>query len=207
MRNVCSKSDISFHERKYTMADKVLFGFKNVYYSKITESGTTITYGTPAKFSTEGAGGVSIALSPRGETFEKYADDVLWFADAVNQGYEGDLVLTNITDSFKKDIMKYTQDTNGALVESANTTFEKFALGFEVQGNEKPTRTWYYYCTVTRPNDEANTKEASMSTNDKTLNIIASPRPTDEKVKVTMKLSTTNTTAYNGFFSSVYEAQ
>lgn len=187
--------------------NKVLFGFKNVYYSKITESGTTITYGLPVKFATEGAGGVSIALSPRGETFEKYADDVLWFADAVNQGYEGDLVMTNISDSFKTDIMGYVQDTNGALVEKSDVTFAKFALGFEVQGNDKATRTWYYYCTVTRPNDEANTKEASMSTNDKTLSIIASPRPTDEKVKVSLTLSTTNTTAYNGFFSSVYEAQ
>ena len=187
--------------------NKVLFGFKNVYYSKITESGTTITYGLPVKFATEGSGGVSIALSPRGETFEKYADDVLWFADAVNQGYEGDLVMTNISDSFKTDIMGYVQDTNGALVEKSDVTFAKFALGFEVQGNDKATRTWYYYCTVTRPNDEANTKEASMSTNDKTLSIIASPRPTDEKVKVSLTLSTTNTTAYNGFFSSVYEAQ
>lgn len=186
--------------------NKVLFGFRNVYYSKITESGTTITYGTPTKFASEGAGGVSIALSPRGESFEKYADDVLWFADAVNQGYEGDLVMTQVSDSFKKDIMKYAEDTNGALVEKADVTFEKFALGFEVQGNEKATRTWYYYCTVARPNDEANTKEASMATNDKTLSIIASPRPTDEKVKVSMTLSTTNTTAFNSFFSTVYEA-
>ena len=102
--------------------------------------------------------------------------------------------------------MKYAEDTNGALVEKADVTFEKFALGFEVQGNEKATRTWYYYCTVARPNDEANTKEASMATNDKTLSIIASPRPTDEKVKVSMTLSTTNTTAFNSFFSTVYEA-
>lgn len=187
--------------------DKVLFGFKNVYYSKITESNGSISYATPKKFADEGAGGVSIALSPRGETFEKYADDILWFADAVNQGYEGELVMTKLTDDFKKDIMGYTEDTNGALIESADVTFEKFALGFEVQGNENPTRTWYYYCTVTRPNDEANTKEAAMATNDKTMSLIASPRPTDEKVKVTLTLSETNATAFNGFFGSVYEAQ
>lgn len=187
--------------------DKVLFGFKNVYYSKITESGGTITYGTPKSFATDGAGGVSIALSPRGETYEKYADDVLWFASAVNQGYEGDLVMTLVSDDFKKDIMGYTEDTNGALLEKADATYANFALGFEVQGNENPTRTWYYYCTVTRPSDEANTKEASMSTNDKTLSIIASPRPTDEAVKISLKKSDDNTTAFNSFFSTVYEAQ
>ena len=187
------------------MADKVLFGFKNVYYSVITESGSTITYGTPKAFSTDGAGGVSIALSPRGESFEKYADDVLWFSDAVNQGYEGDLVMTKVSDSFKKDVMGYVEDSNGALIEKSNVTFKKFALGFEVQGNEKPTRTWYYYCSINRPNDEANTKEASMSTNDKTMPIIASPRPTDEKVKVSMTKTDANATAFTGFFSAVYE--
>ena len=185
--------------------DKVLYGFKNVYYSKITESGGSITYATPVAFATDGGGGVSIALAPRGETFEKYADDVLWFADAVNQGYEGDLVLTNVSDSFKKDILGWEEDDNGALLEKSNVTFAKFALGFEVQGNNMPTRTWYYYCTVARPNDEANTKEASMSTNDKTLSIIASPRPTDEAVKISLKKSDVNSTAYGNFFSAVYE--
>lgn len=188
------------------MADKVLFGFRNVYYSVITEgSDGTITYATPKKFADEGAGGVSIALSPRGETFEKYADDILWFGDAVNQGYEGDLVLTKLTDSFKKDVMGMVEDENGALIEEADVTFKKFALGFEVQGNEMPTRTWYYYCTITRPNDEANTKEASMSTDDKTLSLIASPRPTDARVKVTMTETVENATAFAGFFSAVYE--
>lgn len=187
--------------------DKVLYGFRNVYYSKITESGGTITYGTPKAFAAEGAGGVSIALSPRGESFEKYADDVLWFGKAVNQGYEGDLVMTLISDDFKKDIMGYTEDANGALLENSDTTFANFALGFEVQGNENPTRTWYYYCTVTRPNDEANTLEATMSTNDKTLSIIASPRPTDKAVKISLKYDEDTKTAFEGFFTSVYEAQ
>lgn len=186
--------------------EKVLFGFRNVCYSVITENNDgTITYGTPKKFADEGAGGVSIALSPKGESFEKYADDVLWFGDAVNQGYEGDLVMTKLTDSFKVDVMNYIQDRNGALIEGADTTFKKFALGFEVQGNENPTRTWYYYCTITRPNDEANTKEGQMATNDKTMPIIASPRPTDSKVKVSMTKSSDNETAFNGFFSAVYE--
>ena len=187
--------------------DKVLFGFKNVYYSKITESGGTLTYGTPKKFADEGAGGVSIALSPRGESYEKFADDILWFGSAVNQGYEGDLVMTKVTDDFKKDIMGMTEDSNGALLEKADVTFANFALGFEVQGNEYPTRTWFYYCTVTRPSIEANTKEATMSTNDKTLSLVASPRPTDEAVQISLTKSSTNTAKFESFFSAVYEAE
>jgi len=187
------------------MADKVLFGLKNVYYAVARMSGSTVAYDSPTAFSSDGAGAVSIALSPRGETFEKYADDVLWFADAVNQGYEGDLVMTTISPNFAKDIMGYIEDSNGALIEKADAVYKNFALGFEVQGNENPKRTWYYYCTIARPNDEANTKEATMSTNDKTMSIIVSPRPDDQKVKVSMVKSTTNETAFNGFFSAVYE--
>lgn len=186
--------------------DKVLFGFRNVVYATITEEGGTITYGSPKKFADEGAGGVSIALSPRGETFEKYADDVIWFATESNQGYEGDLIMTKLTDDFKKDCLGYTEDTNGALLEKADAVVKPFALGFEVQGNEKPKRTWYYYCTPSRPNDEANTKEATMTTNDATLSIIASPRPTDMAVKISMTKTAENETAFNGFFSAVYEA-
>lgn len=185
--------------------NKVLFGLKNVYYAVATQTGNSVSYASPVAFNSEGAGAVSIALSQRGETFEKYADDVLWFADAVNQGYEGDLVMTKISDSFAKDVMGYIEDSNGALIEKADTVFKNFALGFEVQGNENPKRTWYYFCTISRPNDEANTKEASMTTNDKTMNIIVSPRPSDQKVKVSMTKTTTNTTAFNGFFGAVYE--
>ena len=32
------------------MADKIEYGFRNVYYSLITESAGTITYGTPKSF-------------------------------------------------------------------------------------------------------------------------------------------------------------
>ena len=187
--------------------DKVLFGFRNVVYSVITETPSGISYGTPKVFADEGAGGVSVALSPVGDKFSKYADDIPWFVKFNNQGYEGDLVMTKLTDDFKKDVMGMTEDENGALIENADAAFKNFALGFEVQGNENPKRTWYYYCSVARPNDEANTKEESMSTNDATLSITALPRPTDRKVKVSMTKSTDNAAAFNSFFSQVYEEE
>ena len=44
-----------------------------------------------------------------------------------------------------------------------------------------------------------------MATNDKTMSLIASPRPTDSKVKASMTKSATNETAFEGFFTAVYE--
>lgn len=189
------------------MANKVQYGFRNVYYSVITENGNTITYGTPTKMSDEGAGGISVALSPVGDQSDTYADDIIWFSNTANQGYEGDLVLTRITDSFKKDVLGMTEDINGALVENADAVFNKFALGFEVQGNEKPTRTWYYYCSVARPNEEANTKEASVTPVNRTLTLKVMPRPTDMNVKTSMTKTALNEDAFDGFFDQVYEKQ
>lgn len=187
------------------MANKVQYGFRNVVYSVITETNGAITYGTPVKMKLDGAGAINVALSPVGDSNDFYADDIIWFSETPNQGYEGDLGLTKITDAFKKDVLGMEEDINGALIENADATFKKFALGFEVQGNEKPTRTWYYYCQVSRPNDEANTKEASTTPATKTLTLKVMPRPTDMAVKVNMTKSSTNETAFNGFFDAVYE--
>lgn len=189
------------------MANKVQYGFRNVVYSIITESEGQITYATPVKMNQDGAGAISVALSPVGDANDFYADDIIWFSETPNQGYEGDLVMTKITDAFKKDVLGMIEDSNGALIENADATYKKFAIGFEVQGNEKPTRTWYYYCSVSRPSDEANTKEVSTTPAQKTLTLKVMPRPTDMAVKISMTKSATNETAFNGFFDAVYEKQ
>ena len=65
----------------------VKFGLRNVKYSKITigEDGT-YEYATPVAI----PGGVNLSLSPSGETNDFFADDVIYFSDTTNQGYEGD---------------------------------------------------------------------------------------------------------------------
>lgn len=186
--------------------DKIEYGFRNVYYSVITEGvGGTLTYGTPKSFLAQGCGGISINLAPVGDDVDCYADDISWFSEAVNNGYDGDLVLTQVSEDFKKDVLGWVADTNGALIEKANVLANKFALGFEVQGNENPTRTWYYYCSVARPNDEHQTKETNITPSDKSLSLKARPRPTDQKVKASLKKATASQTAYNNFFNAVYE--
>lgn len=187
------------------MANKIEYGLRNVYYAVITETGGTITYGNPVKMSNNGGGAISISLAPVGDKLEVYADDVVWFSENPNQGYEGDLVLSQVTDAFKKDVLGYIEDSNGALIENADAVAKNFAMGFEVQGNDKPTRTWYYYGSVNRPNEDAQTKEASTTPAQKTLNVKFTPRTTDHKVKASMTKSATNETAFNGFFSAVYE--
>lgn len=184
--------------------NKVKFGLRNVYYSKITiGQNNAYTYGTPVAI----PGAVNLSLSPSGDSTDFYADDVIYYSDTANQGYEGDLEIALVPKSFKKDIMGMAEDANGALIENANDKFSAFALGFEVQGDEKGRRTWFYNCTVARPNQDASTKENTKTPATETLSLKAMPRLSDNAVKACLELNEDNATAYNGFFSEVYEKQ
>lgn len=183
------------------MANKVKFGLRNVYYSVITESNGTITYGTPVAI----PGAVNLSLDIVGDKEDFYADDTIYYSSTANQGYEGDLEIALIPDSFKTDVLGMTADTNGALIETSDDVIKSIALGFEVQGDSMPRRTWMYNCQVSRPADEAATTEASKTPNTETLSISCMPRLTDRAVKCVMTKTAENKTAFEGFFSAVYE--
>lgn len=183
------------------MANKIKYGLRNVYYSKMTVSGDTISYATPVAM----PGAVRLSASPVGDSVDFNADDIIYFQSTANQGYEGELEVALINEDFLTNIMKLEKDSNGALVESADAIPESFALGFEVQGDKKPRRTWFFNCTCARPNADAQTKETGINPNTETLSIKMMPRGTDHKVKVTLELTEDNVSVYNDFFSEVYE--
>ena len=66
--------------------NKVEFGLRNCYYAVITmdESGR-ITYGAPKKL----PGAVSITFDKSGDLIRFKADDIDYYTNANNQGYEG----------------------------------------------------------------------------------------------------------------------
>lgn len=184
------------------MANKVQFGLRNVYYSKITlGADNDYTYATPVAIN----GAVSLSLSPNGSKSDFYADDSVFYSVAPNQGYTGSLNIAMLTDDFKKDILGMQTDTNGALVENADDIMSPFALAFEVQGDVAGRRTWLYHCTCERAETNAETKQDSVSPQTDTLNISIVPRLSDKAVKVTLEKTTTSETAYNSFFTAVYE--
>ena len=76
------------------MADnKVVFGLRNAHYSIITEAeGGDISYSVPVPLK----GAVEISLTPRGDTTDFYADDILYYTTVSNQGYETTLTVANI---------------------------------------------------------------------------------------------------------------
>lgn len=186
------------------MANKVKFGLSNVHVSKITYANDgTISYGTP--FAIKGA--VNLTLDPEGEAADFFADNTKYFTASANQGYSGSLELALINDDFRTNILGETADTNGALVENKDDTISDFALGFQIDGDQANRRFWLYSVSAARPSTSSQTIENSKEPVTDTLNITATARLTDGAVKVFMEKTQANSTAYEGFFTAVYEAQ
>ena len=144
---------------------KVKFNIKNVHYAIYNEDDGT--YGVPVHI----PGTVSLSLEQQGELSPFYADGIKYYTSVSNGGYQGDLVNALIPDSFRKDVLGEVEDNNKVLFENSNTNTVVFALGFQIDGNNKSTYFWFYNCTATRPSVEATTNEEKKTPNTDTLNI------------------------------------
>lgn len=186
------------------MANKVKFGLCDVHISKITVANDgTFTYGTP--FAIPGA--VSLTLDAEGDEATFSADNnSRYFVSYANNGYSGSLEMAIFSEKFRTDILGEVLDSNGALIEDASASISPFALGFRIDGDDKNTKFWYYNCMASRPGVEGNTTEDTITPQTETMNITASQRPADSRVRVAMTESASNKTAYDGFFTTVYEA-
>ena len=92
--------------------NKVKFNICNVHYAPITvaEEGT-VSFGTPVPM----PGAVSISMDPTGEPESFYADGIEYYVINNNQGYDGDLELAMIPESFRTDIsIKFKQKCKAA---------------------------------------------------------------------------------------------
>ena len=184
--------------------NKVKFGLSNCVIAPITAVGdNSYTYGNPISV----PGAVNLSLSPAGDTNDFYADNLIYFSSTANQGYEGDLELALIPDEIRTAILGETVDSNGALIESATDKNTNFAFGFQIEGDVKARKFWYYNCSLTRPANNGATTEASITPQTDTLTMKAMPRLTDKKVRVYMEKTDDNTATYNSFFTSVYEQE
>src|SRR5574344_1670367 len=180
--------------------NKVKFNISNVHYAPITigEDGA-VTYATPVAL----PGAVSIAMDPTGEPESFYADGVEYYTINNNQGYEGDLELAMIPESFRTDILKEEQDANKVLVENANSETGSFALLFEFDGDVKKIRHVMYNCSASRPTIESQTNEEDKEVQTETLTVKARPLASGY-VKAKTGDSTKEET-YNNWYKAVYE--
>lgn len=184
--------------------NKVKFGLSNCYMAKISyDSYGNVVYDTPIAV----PGAVNLSLEPQGDTNDFYADNLIYFSSSTNQGYEGDLEIALIPDEIRSAIMGETVDDNGAYVEAADDKFENFAFGFQIEGDQKGRKYWYYNCSLTRPNTNGATIEDTKEPQTDTLTIKAMARLQDKLVRVFMEETEENKAKYDAFFNAVYEPE
>ena len=152
--------------------NKVKFNICNVHYAlqTIGDNGD-VSFDTPVPM----PGAVSLSLDANGEPSNFYADGYAYYTISNNMGYEGDLELAMIPESFRTDVLKETLDTNKVLVENANVETANFALLFEFDGDVKKIRHVLHNCAASRPSIESQTNEDEIEVQTETLSVKATP--------------------------------
>ena len=180
---------------------KITYGLSNLYYSKITIGvDGAVTFATPVKL----PGGKELSLSPVGDDTKVYADDSVYVNISANQGYDGDLTIYDIPEDFATDILGMTKDVNGVLVENSEDVRPQFALLGEFKTDEaKKKRFVLYNCTAGRCDFASQTKEDSMTANELSIPITASPASDTGNVKATI-VGTASDPKFAAWFTSVY---
>ena len=184
------------------MADKknkVKYNLKNTHYAmlSIAEDGS-VSYGTPTAM----PGSVSISLDANGEPENFYADGEAYYVINNNMGYNGDLELAMIPESFRTDALKEELDDKGVLIENAQVELAAFALLFEFDGDQRHIRHVLYNCSASRPGIEGKTNEESREVQTEKLTIKAAPLA-NGMVKAKTG-DTTDAMGYNDWYKAVY---
>ena len=179
--------------------NKVKYNLKNAHYAMlhIAQDGT-VSYDTPVPL----PGAVSISLDANGEPENFYADGIAYYVINNNMGYDGDLELAMIPESFRVDALNETLDDNKVLIENANTELNSFALLFEFDGDVKHIRHVLYNCSASRPGSEGKTNEESREVQTESLTIKATPLASG--VVKAKTGNTTDATVYQNWYKSVY---
>ena len=176
--------------------NKIKFGLKNVHYAVMTTSELgVVSWETPVPI----PGAVSMSLAAQGDTSKFYADNIAYYVSNSNDGYQGDLEIALIPDSFRTDVLSETLDsTDKVQVEYANAEGKQFALLYQFEGDVKASLRVLYNCTCSRPSEEGSTQDASKTPGTEKLTITASPMA-DGKVRAKTTEETTETVRQNWF--------
>lgn len=191
--------------------NKVHFGLKNAYYAVLTETtdpqtgAITTTYGDWKKW----PGAVSIGLSNNASQEDFYADDGVYYVASSASSYEGDFESASVPNSFRKDIFKDVEDSNGAIIEVKNTQTTYFAFAYETSGDIGGQRTVFYKCSASRPEASSATTEDGTEVQTQTVTIKAIGRADDftlgnDTVNLIQATLTMGQQGYDTFFESVY---
>ena len=183
--------------------NKVIYGLKNVHYSKMTINETgKVVYAKPTAI----RGAVEISLESKAELVSFEADNEVYYSAPGTSSYEGTLTLAKVPDLFLVDILGEVLDaTDGVQTEIDGAKTSNFALMFQFEGDNSGVRHLFYNCSASRPSVASKTGKEIGTTE---LAFTASAKPAEtvnDKAIVKAKTTGSTTTAiYNNWFDAVY---
>jgi phi13 family phage major tail protein len=149
------------------------YGINKMYYAvrSTTEQGG-YTYGTPKRL----RGARQITINAEGTNEKFYADNGVYFIADANTGKSGSVELAGLNDEALADLFGYITDANGVVLEDSDAHAADVALLFECENDgDHPTRFSMFDVKFTRPTEEHNTKEDSVSPDTITMDYEAAP--------------------------------
>lgn len=154
-------------------ANKVHFGLKNVHYAVITYS----TAGVPSWGTVKAVpGAVSLSIQREGSDTNFYADDVLYYHVAGNNGYTGTLEMADFPVTMRQDLWKNGLTTTGKLLtEDVDAQPAEFALMFEIDGDQEEDCYCFYRCSASRPDIASQTKADSTEVQTQSCDLTIMP--------------------------------
>ena len=186
-----------------TQENKVVYGLKNVHYSKMTINETgKVVYAKPVAIK----GAVEISLESKAELVSFEADNEVYYSAPGTSSYEGTLTLAKVPDLFLVDILgEVLDETDGVQTEVDGAKTSNFALLFQFEGDVNGTRHLFYNCSASRPSVASKTGK-EIGTTELAFTASAKPAETvnDKAVVKTKTTANTTTAVYNAWFDAVY---
>lgn len=148
------------------------YGINKMYYAVRTETEGVYTYGNPKRM----RGARQITINAEGSNEKFYADNGVYYIADANTGKSGSVELAGLNDEALQDLFGYIKDANGVVLEDADAHAADVALLFECENDgPHPTRFSMFDVKFTRPTEEHNTKEDSVSPDTITMDYEAAP--------------------------------
>lgn len=166
------------------MANKVLFGFSNLYIGTYTiGAGGTVTMGTP--YHQAGAVGFSPQENTEQSTF--YADNVPYYSAYSSGTYEGDLEVAMFDDAFKTQFLGYVALADGGLAQVKGANKPNIYMAFEVDGDAEKRRVIFYNGSLGSITREYSTTEESVEVATESISVTFNGDNATGITKVTYK--------------------
>ena len=184
----------------------VRYGISNAHYALYTEgTGQAAgTYATPVAM----PGATQLTLTPQGNTWTFYADNIAYETGSSNTGYEISVTIAVVGDQAKIDLLGYAADTNGVVYEAADAEPKSCAFLWEFGGSKVKKRGLLYNVKFNRPTETGNTKTDSVDPDTDELTGVAIGRDLtiSGEVKNVIKASATNEQATASQFADWFDA-